>query len=506
MLPWIADHAVEGVAVLPAAAILEIALAAARWRWPEAAVLEAVDVEMRRPLPFDKERMRELRTTLVSDDGDWELASRPRLSSEPFTVHAVGRISAASDARPVPRWADGASGGRCIDAETLYRLAQRTGLDYGSRFRTVDHVEVAAADAAIVHLDPAPIGEPLDAYLLHPALLDGALQGLLGLLAEHRQEVQGVGFLPWRFGRVRLRAPFGRAAYCARLRLTRVGARSVSADIMLYDKAGAVIAELVDCWLRRVELGRRVSADGRLFRVDLVPAPLSELDCPVVLAQAGAALARRSAGHGPKLEQRDQALLLDALIGAIALPALSELVPSGRPFTIGALIDADRIAPASRGLLECLLAALERLGAATESEGEWRIDPSSDMPDATEIWRLLLADAPNLVAELALAASAFEDLPKILADGPGHLAPWLSPMVEHLHGGVAGERRRPRLAVRRPTRDRGGMAAGSATADCRSRCGQRDHAPHTGTLGLVRGLAGYLATSADPSRSIGSRR
>ena len=192
--------------------------------------------------------------------------------------------------------------GRRIDAETLYRLAQRAGLDYGRRFRTVDHVEIVRRDGAIVHLDPAPIGEPLDAYLLHPALLDGALQGLLGLLAEHRQELPGVGFLPWRFGRVRLTAPFGRAACCARLRLTRVGVRSVSADIVLYDEAGAVVAELEDCWLRRVELGRRVSADGRMFHVDLVPAPLAELDPPAVLAQAGAALARRSAAAqaGPR--------------------------------------------------------------------------------------------------------------------------------------------------------------------------------------------------------------
>jgi phthiocerol/phenolphthiocerol synthesis type-I polyketide synthase C len=432
VLPWIADHAVEGIPVFPAAAILEIALAAGRWRWPEAAVLEAFDVEIRRPLPFDKERMRELRTTLVSDDGDWDLASRPRLSSEPFTVHAVGRISAASDARPVLRWADCAPGGRCIDAEALYRLAQRAGLDYGPRFRTVDHVEVFANDAAIVHFDPAPIGEPLDAYLLHPVLLDGALQGLLGLLEGHRRELSGTGFLPWRFGRVRLVAPFGRVARQARLRLTRSGVRSASADIVLYDEVGAVIAELEDCWLRRVELGRRVSPDERLFRVDLVPAPLAELDLPVVLAEAGAALGRLAANREPDLGQRDQALLLNALIGASALPSLNELVAPGRSFTIGELTDAGRVALASRGFVECLLTVLEQLGAATEIEGEWRIDPASDLPNAAEIWRLLLADAPDLVAELALAASVLEDLPRILAEGPGHAPSRLSPMVEQL--------------------------------------------------------------------------
>ena len=78
VLPWIGDHVVEEVAIYPASAIIETALAAAHWRWPDAAILEAADVEIRRPLPFEKGRMRELRTALVSDDGDWELMSRPR--------------------------------------------------------------------------------------------------------------------------------------------------------------------------------------------------------------------------------------------------------------------------------------------------------------------------------------------------------------------------------------------------------------------------------------------
>ena len=152
VLPWIGDHAVEGVAVFPAAAIIETALAAARWRWPDAPVLEVFDVEMRRPLPFEKGRMRELRTALVSDDGDWELASRPRLSNEPMTMHAVGRIAATGDGLARPHWAESTPIDR-IDGESLYRLARDAGLDYGSRFRTVDHVEVFGSDRAVVELE-----------------------------------------------------------------------------------------------------------------------------------------------------------------------------------------------------------------------------------------------------------------------------------------------------------------------------------------------------------------
>ncbi len=505
VLPWIADHAVEGIAVFPAAAILETAFAAARWRWPEAAALEAFDVEMRRPLPFEAAEMRELRTTILSDDGDWEVASRARLSSEPLTVHAVGRIAAASDARPVLRWTDcrsadcppgqSAQGGARIDAEALYRLARRAGLDYGRRFRTVDHIAIDGADGAVVALDPSPIGEPLDDYLLHPALLDGALQGLLGLLAGHGREEAGSGFLPWRFGRARLPAPFGRVASRARLRLTRIGVRSASADIALYDAAGAIVAEIEDCWLRRVDLGRRAAADGQMFHVDLVPAPRAEFAAPAVLEEAGAALAELAASRKAEPQRHDQALLLDALIGVAALPPLTGWATPGGSFTIDELVDRAVVAPASRGLLECLLATLERLGAARDSHGEWRLDPANDLPDAGEIWRRLLADAPDLVAELALAATALETLPQPSRHGSGaRRGSGARGAVAVADGraaasGVPREQRRPRFAGRCTASDRRRVAAGPAIAHPRGRRGRRRHPTAVAATGFGRGGA-----------------
>jgi acyl transferase domain-containing protein/NADPH:quinone reductase-like Zn-dependent oxidoreductase/acyl carrier protein len=432
VLPWIGDHAVEGMPVLPAAAILEMALAAARWRWPDAPVLEVLDLEVRRPLPFDKGRMREMRTTIGSEEGDWELASRLRLSSDPLTIHAVGRVGSATDARCIIHWTDAESTRQLIDRETLYHLAHLTGLDYGSRFRTVSQIEVSGPEAAVAYLDPAPLDDNLDPYLLHPALLDGALQALLGLVADRQHQMQGVGFLPWRFGRVRTLAPFGRVPRRARLRLTRIGVRSMSADIALFDDAGDLVVELADCWFRRVELSRRGSIDERALRVDLVPAPLTEFATPATLDRYGAELSRLAACREPDRARREQAMLLDALIGSVALQSMREIVEPGHLFTIGELADSGLIASASGGLAECLLRVLERFGAATEAGLEWRLEGSGDLPDVEEVWRLLLADAPDLVAELALVASAVEDLPKALSGGPRELDVSLSPMVEHL--------------------------------------------------------------------------
>jgi NADPH:quinone reductase-like Zn-dependent oxidoreductase/acyl carrier protein len=268
--------------------------------------------------------------------------------------------------------------------------------------------------------------------LIHPALLDGALQALLGLVAHHQEQVDSTSFLPWRFGRVRLVAPFGRAPERARVRLTRVGVRSISADVALFDSAGGLVTELLDCWFRRMELTRSGSTDDRTLRVDLVPLPLSELDDSLSSTWAGAILSRLAALGESDQARREQALLLEALIGSVAFRAMRGIVEPGRAFTLKELCEAGLITPSSSALAESLLRVLERFGAATEVEAQWRLQPSSDLPEPQEVWRLLLADAPDLVAELALIAAALEALPRVLREGPNEPSVPIPPMVEHL--------------------------------------------------------------------------
>ncbi|HKS89887.1 MAG TPA: acyltransferase domain-containing protein, partial [Stellaceae bacterium] len=326
VLPWLADHAIEGVPVLPAAAIVEMALAAAQLRRPEADALDVLDLELRRPVPFDNGRTRELRATMVGEDGDWELASRPRLTDEPLTVHAVARLVAAGERtawlrRGAPEAVVGEIGGTA-----LYRLAARLGLDYGPKFRVVRRVQLLGERGAIVELDtsiPAEDGE----YVLHPALLDGALQGLLALLAERAGEFGGASLLPWRFGRVRATAPFGRRPVRARIDLRRIGTRSAAADIVLFDTGGEIVAELSDCWFRRVALSRRDPVEDSVLRIDLVPAPLEEGPSPAALGQIADIVGPHADLPADAVARaREQSLLFDALAGAIARQAVLTVV------------------------------------------------------------------------------------------------------------------------------------------------------------------------------------
>jgi phthiocerol/phenolphthiocerol synthesis type-I polyketide synthase C len=436
---WLADHAIEGVPVLPAAAVLEMALAAARLRRPDAAVVEVVDVELRRPLPFDNGQAREIRCVVAGEDGDWQLNSRPRLGDEPLTAHAVARFATAGDWQPLLGVADAAAVRRRVDGEALYRLAGQCGLDYGPRFRTVRHVDVLQNGGAVAHLDPSIIDAAEDAYLVHPALLDGALQGLIALIADESSDPAGGGFLPWRFGRVRAAAPFGRAISRAELRLTRRGTRSVAADIRLFDEAGAAVGEMSDCWFRRVELVRRTLSQDAFMRVDLVPAPLAETRPPEVLGDI-ADIAARLVSAPPEVVERgaEQALLLDALVAAAALAAIPRGIERDTPFTVADAVDPGVIAPEAAALFGCLLRLLERFGAAAASGPVWRLAATNDLPEIVDVWRLLLAEAPELVGELALVAAATAELPRFLAAGARPAENAHAATIDHLlHGSPA---------------------------------------------------------------------
>src|SRR4029077_9414624 len=118
----------------------------------------------------------------------------------------------------------------------------------------------------------------------------------------------------------------------------------------------------------------------------------------------------------PKTDEN--ALLLDALIASVALQAVLSVIDPEVPFSTDEIVDGGLVAPGSAPLFAYLLDLLARFGAASIEGSRWQLHAANDLPDIAEIWRMLLAETPELVAELALIAAAAEDLPRLLADGP----------------------------------------------------------------------------------------
>ena len=259
--PWLDDHQVRSVAVLPGAAYCEMALVAAHEVFGA-----AVEV---RDLVFERALLLEEQTTIAASAS---LAS-PNVAK--FTVetsdaegpalHASATLQPASDGQPSAY--DTADllaahthreGGDDIRA----RMDQR-GLRYGPAFSGLGAVHVGDGNADTVIAEvalPRQIRSQQDAYEVHPALLDVCFQSV-----EAHPSVRALGDgalgLPLGIERLRSFSPARNVHYC-RTRVTKADATGVEADIEVLDEKGTVLLSVTG-----LRLGTGASAEGQQERV-----------------------------------------------------------------------------------------------------------------------------------------------------------------------------------------------------------------------------------------------
>ncbi|EHL99001.1 Beta-ketoacyl synthase protein, partial [Acetobacteraceae bacterium AT-5844] len=403
--PWLADHALMGEAVLPAAGMADMALAAAALHFPEAPALELRELQLLRTLPVAKDSAREVRLSLEAESGLFRIESRPRLSAEAWTLHARGQVGPATlAALPEASIADpacDAANAHSVSGESLMATAQGFGLHYGPAFRPVREVRIAPDGASAIARLALPPEAPADdaGWLLHPVRLDGALQGLLELMAQDGVE-EGKAVVPVRFGRLVVRRGTTLPVR-AELRVLHRGERSGQCAVLLRDGAGRVVARLDDAWMQGIRLSPRQQLADAVFRVEEQPT-LPAIPTPAgidLTAAIEAALAEDEAA-----DQTETALLLEGHVLAAAHAAL--LAKAGKDGTLS----AQGLSPYARAQVEML--AEDGLAEATATG--WRLLPGEDLPAATDIWQAVLTESPTLAHELAWLALAAERLPAAL--------------------------------------------------------------------------------------------
>lgn len=431
--PWLADHIVDGVPILPAAAMIEMALAAGRAIFPEASTLELSDFEIPHSLSLDQGGARELRIH-ADNDGYVKIEARQRFSDEPWSLHGTGRVRRSAIVSP--KSPPTINTLRIVDAAEFYDLAARLGLQYGPHFRTVSRVHVGKTGEAIVDLDSSLADVDGENFLLHPALLDGALQGFLALLNESGKIDSGESFLPGRFGRVRVFVQDGRKPARALLTVTRMGSRSACGKMILLDRNSVAIADIAECWFLRVRLNRRSGIGDRAFHFALTAVPrLENQGSPLLEGWPSLVKLQQSETADGAIEET--ALLMDAYCAAAAYKPVQAIAQARNEITVADLVSSGALAPESAPLFGSLLVLLERHGVASRTKQGWHIAAEMDLPQPELIWRTVVEGAPKLGVELALAATASVSLPQILGGGIAALTPTL--VDQFLYSSPAGD-------------------------------------------------------------------
>jgi polyketide synthase 5 len=259
--PWLGDHQIRNVAVLPAAAYCEMALAAAH-----AVLGEACEV---RDIRFEQALLLEAQTTIgavasveMAGVVDFEVETN---QGGQQTRHASAVLHAANDERPPahdtstvlaahPRREDG--------AEVRKRMDQR-GVQYGPAFAGLGAVHTGEEPSGTMLAEvalPRQIRSQQGAYGVHPALLDACFQSV----AAH-PEVQALGDdvlgLPLGIRRLRSYAAARDAHYCY-TRVTKADRSGVEADLEVLDEHGTVLLSV-----QGLQLGTSVSATGHHDRL-----------------------------------------------------------------------------------------------------------------------------------------------------------------------------------------------------------------------------------------------
>jgi acyl transferase domain-containing protein/NAD(P)-dependent dehydrogenase (short-subunit alcohol dehydrogenase family) len=231
-LPWLPDHVVAGVTVLPGTAYLDAALSAAAMRTGRSD-LALESVRFRSPLVFTDHAVPVLQLTVEPTTRRFTIRSR-NLDSDVWTVNATGRL-AEGPVEPAPVDLAMPETAITIEGADLYAGLTQRGLSYGPAFRAIVRARVAT-DCVQAELDLSHLGDT--GHVAHPAALDTALQCVAMLAAD----IGGEGaVIPASVGTVRRYAPLPATATVV---VRRRGADPLVADIVLVDAAGNPVAAL----------------------------------------------------------------------------------------------------------------------------------------------------------------------------------------------------------------------------------------------------------------------
>ncbi|QQC87077.1 SDR family NAD(P)-dependent oxidoreductase [Streptomyces alfalfae] len=254
--PYLRDHQVGGSPVLPAALILDAALAAARTHLGPGAVLHDAAFTRLSVLPeqADEATLQLALVPATADTATVKLFTRSGAGEEWAEAASAGlrRTGPACTAEPLA-----AVRARCatpVPAEEHYTALRRAGLAYGPAFQGIEELWRGRAEAVARLREQSALTTDRGEHPVHPAVLDSAVQVLSSALDAQDQPLETT-YVPVAVGGFTLvgdrTAP--RWAHATVTAPHPAADTITGARVVLYDAEGAVVGEVTGITLRRLD-------------------------------------------------------------------------------------------------------------------------------------------------------------------------------------------------------------------------------------------------------------
>ncbi len=259
--PWLADHMIRNVAVLPGAAYCEMALAAAQTVLGDTA--EVRDIRFEQALLLDAQTTVAASASL-SSPGVVDFLVESNEGGRPKR-QASAVLSAADDEQPSAYDIAAllAAHPHRTDGDAVRKGLDQRGVQYGPAFCGLGAIHVGDAATGTVLAEvtlPSQIRTQQVSYGVHPAILDACFQSVA---ANPQIQAMAEGVLGLPLGARRLRA-FGSArnAHYCYAQVTQVDAGGIEADLDVLDQHGVVLLSV-----QGLRCGTGESEDAQLDRV-----------------------------------------------------------------------------------------------------------------------------------------------------------------------------------------------------------------------------------------------
>ncbi|MGO9156753.1 type I polyketide synthase [Mycobacterium sp.] len=260
IVPFLADHEVQGTVLVPGAVFIEMALAAGTAAY--GSTDHSVDnLTLKRALILDETCDPIVRTMLNRDTGALEFAAFTATAAGDlnWTITATAELNTLSKSPGRRDTTSGAEQVTTITGDEFYGRARAAGFAYGDAFQTITDITSGDGWATARIASPAQITDELATYRFHPALIDGAFQTLLGT-PLFGDDANSGPYLPTRIRRSAIyRSP--EETMTAYARVVSATRDEIESDITLTTDEGEPVAVFTGFTVQSLSASSRMSPE-----------------------------------------------------------------------------------------------------------------------------------------------------------------------------------------------------------------------------------------------------
>jgi hypothetical protein len=244
---YLADHVIGEQKMLPGVAYLEMARAAGELAGKKP-VIKLSNIVWAMPITVSDTPI-PVHINLYPDQQQVEFEVSTLDDNQQKQVHAQGKLIYESQA--VSETVDiFAIQNRCVETwegAECYKLLKAGGLNYGPSFQTIQALHHNDTEALSRLVVPKALTND---FVLHPSLIDGALQTLIGLKGLGTESTL---YLPFALGAVELLGPLSDQCYAYVRRINDADSAVKKFNISILDETGFVSVRLSDFSVRALK-------------------------------------------------------------------------------------------------------------------------------------------------------------------------------------------------------------------------------------------------------------